>query len=98
KVRRMSERIILLQPTAFMNNSGKAIQQAASWYKIPTENCLICYDDLNIETGVLRVRPGGSAGGHNGIKDIIQKMSTDQFPRLRIGIGNNFREGEQIKY
>lgn len=90
--------IVLLKPVTFMNNSGDAIQQAASWYKIPAENCLICYDDINLDTGALRIRRAGSAGGHNGIKDIIQKLSTDQFPRLRIGVGNNYREGEQVKY
>ncbi|HLR76485.1 MAG TPA: aminoacyl-tRNA hydrolase [Balneolaceae bacterium] len=90
--------IILLRPTTFMNNSGNAIQQALNWYNIPAESCVICYDDLNLETGALRIRRGGSAGGHNGIKDIIQKLSTNQFPRLRIGIGNDFREGQQVKY
>lgn len=90
--------IVLLQPTTFMNNSGDALQQAASWYKIPAENCLVCYDDLNLDVGAIRIRRDGSAGGHNGIKDIIKKLSTDQFPRLRMGIGSDFREGEQIKY
>ncbi len=92
------QRFILLQPTTFMNNSGTAIQQAIHWYKISLENCFVCYDDLNLNIGTIRIRDGGSAGGHNGIKDIIQKLSSDQFPRLRIGIGSNFREGEQTRY
>ncbi len=92
------QQLILVQPTTFMNNSGKAIQQATRWYKIPAEKCLICYDDLNLKCGTLRMRNSGSAGGHNGIKDIIQKLGTDRFPRLRIGIGNDFREGEQTRY
>ncbi len=93
-----NEKLILLQPTTFMNNSGTAIQQAANFYKIYSQNCLICYDDLNLETGDIRIRRGGSAGGHNGIKDIIQKLGIDEFPRLRIGIGSDFREGGQTKY
>ncbi len=92
------KKLILLQPITFMNNSGRAIQQAATFYKIDAGRCLICYDDLNLSVGDLRIRRGGSAGGHNGIKDIIQKLATDQFPRLRIGIGSNFREDEQTKY
>lgn len=92
------KKIILLQPTTFMNNSGRAVQQAAHWFKIPSEHCLICYDDLNLRVGSIRLRRGGSAGGHNGIKDIIQKLGTESFPRLRIGIGNDFIEGQQSSY
>jgi PTH1 family peptidyl-tRNA hydrolase len=92
------EQFILLKPTTFMNNSGDAVQQALHWFKLPPDECLVCYDDLNIELGRIRIRPGGSAGGHNGIKDIIQKLGTDAFPRLRIGIGDDFREGQQVQY
>lgn len=92
------KKLILIQPTTYMNNSGTAVQQATDFYKIPSKNCLVCYDDLNLEAGDIRLRAGGSAGGHNGIKDVIQKLGSDQFPRLRIGIGNDFREGEQTKY
>lgn len=92
------EKLILLQPTTFINNSGTALRQACDFFNVPPQNCLVCYDDLNLATGVLRIRRGGSAGGHNGVEDVIQKFGTDQFPRLRIGIGNDFREGEQVKY
>lgn len=92
------KKMVLLQPTTFINNSGDAVRQAVDWFKISPENCLVCYDDLNLDAGAIRMRRSGSAGGHNGIKDVIQKLSTNQFPRLRIGIGNDFREGEQINY
>lgn len=98
KARHGEHQLTLIKPTTYMNNSGNAVQQAVHWYKIQPHECLVCYDDLNIEAGTLRLRPGGSAGGHNGIKDIIQKLGTNKFPRLRIGIGNDFRDGQQVQY
>lgn len=98
KARHGEHQITLIKPTTYMNNSGDAVQQALHWYKMPPEECLVCYDDLNIEAGTLRIRPGGSPGGHNGIKDIIQKLGTDKFPRMRIGIGDDFRDGQQVQY
>lgn len=91
-------RLTLIKPTTYMNNSGEAIQQALHWFKLPPEQCLVCYDDLNLDAGILRMRRNGSAGGHNGIKDIINKVGSRDFPRLRIGIGNNFRDGRQVPY
>lgn len=88
----------LVKPTTYMNNSGNAVQQVVNWYKEDLSNCLVCYDDLDLEVGTIRLRPNGSAGGHNGIKDIIQKLGTNAFPRLRIGIGNNFPRGQQVQY
>ncbi len=90
--------IYLIKPTTYMNNSGDAVRQAVNWYKEDIHRCLICYDDLDLEVGTIRLRPDGSAGGHNGIKDIIQKMGTDAFPRLRIGIGNDFPRGQQVQH
>src|SRR5699024_8553109 len=87
------QNIRLVKPTTFMNESGKAVQQLLKWYRTKPEECLVCYDDLNLDVGALRLRRGGSAGGHNGIKDIIRKLGTNQFPRLRVGIGHNFHEG-----
>lgn len=81
-----------------MNLSGDAVQQVLHYYKIAPEQCLVCYDDLDIPIGKIRLRPGGSAGGHNGIKDIIQKLGTHNFPRLRIGIGNDYSKGQQVNY
>jgi len=90
--------IYLIKPTTYMNHSGEAVRQALQWYKEDIDNCLICYDDLALELGTIRMRPSGSAGGHNGIKDIIKKMGTNAFPRLRIGIGDDFPRGQQVNY
>ena len=90
--------VYLLKSTTYMNNSGNAVQQAIHWYKEDIGDCLICYDDLDLDLGTIRLRPRGSAGGHNGIKDIINKLGTNAFPRLRIGIGNDFPRGQQIKH
>lgn len=96
--RYQGQKLILVKPTTYMNKSGDAVQQVLHWYKADAHQCLVCYDDLNIPLGTIRLRPKGSAGGHNGIKDIIQKLGTKAFPRLRIGIGNGFSEGEQVKF
>lgn len=92
------EKLLLVKPTTFMNRSGDAVVQVLNWYKMEETECLVCYDDLNLPIGTLRMRPKGSAGGHNGVRDIIQKLGTDRFPRLRIGIGSDFREGNQVDY
>lgn len=92
------QKLILAKPTTYMNRSGDAVVQLLNWYDIDPSECLVCYDDLNLPIGTLRLRPKGSAGGHNGIKDIIHKLGTDQFPRLRVGIGDNFRDGNQVDY
>jgi PTH1 family peptidyl-tRNA hydrolase len=88
----------LVKPLTYMNNSGTAVQQAMQWFKMLPEECLVCYDDLNLNVGAIRIRGEGSAGGHNGMKDIIAKLGSNQFPRLRIGIGHDFRSGGQINY
>lgn len=90
--------VYLVKPTTYMNNSGDAVRQAVHWYKEDLDNCLICYDDLALDTGDIRLRPGGSSGGHNGIKDIIEKLGTNAFPRIRIGIGNDFPRGQQVQH
>lgn len=98
KGRHAGQNVFLVKPDTFMNNSGAAVQNVLHWYKEEAGNCLVCYDDLNLDIGTIRLRPGGSAGGHNGIKDIIQKLGTNAFPRLRIGIGNDFPSGRQVEY
>lgn len=90
--------LYLIKPTTYMNNSGQAVKKALDWYKEDVDNCLVCYDDLDLEVGTIRLRPKGSAGGHNGIKDIIQNLGTNTFPRLRIGIGNDFPKGQQVQH
>ncbi|MBQ8140155.1 MAG: aminoacyl-tRNA hydrolase [Clostridia bacterium] len=79
--------VLLMKPQTFMNNSGEAIADAASFYKIPTENIIIIYDDISLDAGRLRVRRKGSDGGHNGIKSIVAHLGDDGFPRIKIGVG-----------
>ncbi len=82
-----SQRILLVKPQTLMNASGIAVAEAASFYKIPAERILVLSDDITQTPSCLRVRQKGSAGGHNGLKDIINRLGTDRFPRIRIGIG-----------
>ncbi len=80
-------RLLLMKPTTLMNNSGVAIGEAAAFYKIPPERVLVLVDDISLEPGVIRIRRKGSAGGHNGLKSIIAHLSSDTFPRIKIGVG-----------
>ena len=80
------EKVVLAKPQTFMNLSGESIKEIVSWYKVPYENIMVIYDDISMPTGSIRIREKGSDGGHNGIKSIIQHLSTDVFPRLKIGI------------
>ncbi len=80
-------RCLLMKPTTYMNLSGDAIAAAANFYKIPPEQVLVIYDDLSLPPGKLRLRRKGSAGGHNGIKSIIAQLGTEEFPRIRVGVG-----------
>ena len=80
-------RILLVQPQTYMNLSGAAVSALASYYKIPPERILVIFDDVSLPLGRIRIRAEGSAGGHNGIKSIIQSLGTDKFPRIKIGVG-----------
>ena len=82
-----NKRVLLLKPLTYMNNSGSAVGEAARFYKISPENILVMYDDISLEPGVIRIRRKGSAGGHNGIKDIIAVLGREDFPRIKIGVG-----------
>ncbi len=79
--------VLLLKPQTYMNLSGEAVGQAARFYKIPAERVIVVSDDVSLPTGKLRVRTKGSAGGHNGLKSIIAALGTEQFPRVKIGVG-----------
>jgi len=81
------ERVLFMRPQTYMNRSGDAVAPAAAFYKIPAERIIVVFDDMSLPIGKLRVKRNGSAGGHNGIKSIIAKLGTDQFPRVKIGIG-----------
>jgi peptidyl-tRNA hydrolase, PTH1 family len=82
------EKIRLLKPLTYMNLSGQSIRAVIDWYKLPPESVLIIYDDMDLPFGKIRMRLSGSAGGHNGMKSAIAHLGTQNFPRLRIGIGN----------
>ena len=82
-----SEKVVLIKPLTFMNNSGEALGELVRWYKVQPEDVLIVYDELDLPLGKVRLRSNGSAGGHNGLNSIIHHLHTNQFPRLRIGIG-----------
>lgn len=79
--------VILLKPMTFMNLSGESVSAVAAYYKIEPEDIIVVYDDINLDVGRLRIRGKGSAGGHNGIKNIIAHLHTDEFPRVRVGVG-----------
>lgn len=79
---------LLLMPQTFMNNSGEAVREAMQFYKIPPERCLVIFDDISLSVGAVRVRRKGSAGGQRGMASIIALTGSDQFPRIRIGIGD----------
>ena len=81
------EKVLLMKPVTYMNLSGEAVEQAAGFYKIPPERVIVISDEVALPPGKLRVRPSGSAGGHNGLKNIIAHLHSEAFPRIRIGVG-----------
>ena len=81
------EKVIAVKPMTYMNLSGEAVLEIADYYDIKNENIIVVYDDISMETGRLRIRRKGSAGGHNGIKSIILNLGSDEFPRVKIGVG-----------
>lgn len=81
------EKILVAQPTTFMNLSGEAVSKLLSWYKLTAQDVLVVYDDFALPLGQVRVRPDGSAGGHNGITSLIRHLGTQRFDRVKVGIG-----------
>ncbi|CAG0997078.1 MAG: aminoacyl-tRNA hydrolase [Bacteroidetes bacterium] len=90
--------LILIKPTTFMNLSGKAVQYWVQKEKISSQNLLVVTDDIALPFGAIRIKTKGSDGGHNGLKNIIECLQTQEFPRLRFGIGNHFPKGKQSDY
>ena len=80
-------RVLLMKPQTYMNNSGVAIGEAAAFYKIPPERVLVLHDEISFDPGIIRIRRKGSAGGHNGLKSIIAHLASEEFPRVKIGVG-----------
>lgn len=81
------KRVLLMKPQTYMNNSGQAVQEAMSFYRIPPENVIVIYDDISLNPGKMRIRKKGSHGGHNGIKSIVTLAGTEIFPRIKVGVG-----------
>jgi PTH1 family peptidyl-tRNA hydrolase len=98
RMRHKNAELILLKPTTLMNRSGNAVRYWMQKEKIPAENLLVITDDLAIPTGSIRLRAKGGDGGHNGLSSISEVLGTNVYPRLRIGIGNEFHRGGQIGY
>ena len=89
-------KVLLMKPMTYMNLSGEAVHEAASFYKIPPERVLVVSDEVALPPGKIRVRKNGSAGGHNGLKNIIQHLGTDQFPRIKVGVGAPGQAGYDV--
>ena len=91
-------KFFLLKPSTYMNLSGKAVRYWMQELKIPVENIIVISDDLNIPFGTLRLRKNGSAGGHNGLTNITELIGTQEYARIRVGIGNDFGKGQQVGF
>lgn len=89
---------VLLKPSTYMNLSGKAVKYWMGKEKISIDNLLVVTDDLNIDFGTIRIKGKGSDGGHNGLKDIQEKLGTNKYPRFRFGVGANYSKGKQVDY
>ena len=92
------KKVILVKPQTYMNLSGNCVKEIADFYKVSPEKILVIYDDMDIEPGKIKIRKKGSSGGHNGMKSIIQMIGTEEFPRIRIGIGRPKHNGDEINY
>jgi len=92
------QKVILVKPQTYMNLSGNCVQEFMNFYKIQKENIIVIYDDMDIEPGEIKIRKKGGPGGHNGMKSIIQMLGTEDFSRIRIGIGRPEHNGDEINY
>ncbi|MDJ0714416.1 MAG: aminoacyl-tRNA hydrolase [Prochloraceae cyanobacterium] len=92
------KKIRLLKPLTYMNRSGQSVRAVLDWYKLPPESVLVIYDDMDLPVGRLRLRLSGSAGGHNGMKSIISHLGSQNFPRLRVGIGKTNGKKETVSH
>lgn len=93
-----NERVILLKPQTYMNESGKSVIKFKNFYKVPDENTIVIYDDIDLEPAKIRIRKKGSSGTHNGMKSVIEHLSTQNFPRVRVGIGSPKYKDDLINY
>lgn len=98
EVRIKGRTLVVLKPNTYMNLSGKAVRYWSQKLAIPNEQIMVLLDDLNLPFGKIKIKPKGSDGGHNGLKSIQELLGTDQYPRLRFGIGSEFKKGQQVDY
>ena len=89
-------KILVMKPQTYMNLSGESVGEAARFYKVPADHVLVISDDVSLPVGKLRIRKSGSAGGHNGLKNIIQHLGTDRFPRIKVGVGSPQQAGYDV--
>ena len=94
---RNGERVLLVKPQTYMNLSGDCIQKILHYFKVPPENLTVIYDDIDLPVGTLRIRANGSAGTHNGMRSVVSCVGSEQFPRIRIGMGRNTENGKELK-
>jgi PTH1 family peptidyl-tRNA hydrolase len=92
------ERVVLAQPVTYMNLSGESVRELVDFYKVSPEEIIVIYDDISLDVGQLRIRKKGSAGGHNGIKSIISCLGTDEFPRIKVGVGDKPKDWDLADY
>ena len=92
------EKVLLMEPQTYMNLSGEAVRSALDFYKLTNDDLIVIYDDISLDVGQLRIRKKGSAGGHNGIKNIITHLNTDEFMRIKVGVGNKPAEWDLADY
>ena len=92
------EKVILIKPQTYMNNSGEAVKEFVNFYKEPLDNIIVIYDDMDTDIGSIRVRAKGGPGSHNGMKSIVNNLNSEDFPRIRVGIGRPKDEFDRIDY
>ena len=92
------EKVIIAQPITYMNLSGESVRALVNFYKVAPEDIIVIYDDISLDVGQLRIRKKGSAGGHNGMKSIINHLGTDEFPRIRVGVGDKPKDWDLADY
>lgn len=92
------KKVVLVKPQTYMNLSGQAVREFVNFYKVETDNLIIIYDDMDIEKGTMKIRKKGGPGSHNGMKSIVQELSSTEFPRVRIGIGTPEHKNDAINY
>ena len=92
------KKLVFVKPQTYMNSSGESVIQVCEWYKISLNRLIVVYDDIDIEWGKLRIRPSGSAGSHNGLKSVISLLGSQDFPRVRVGIGKPPANWDLVNY